>query len=269
MNTPAQIAENYRSIGKSKVALPASRMFPLAVMAGMYIALAGVGATVAAVSIQGASVGKLAGACIFPAGLTLVLLAGSELFTGNCLLALPLLSRDIRPGAMLRSWLIVYLGNLAGSLFIAWAVVAGHTPDLFANGLAVSMIQTALSKCRLSFGDAFLRGLLCNLLVCVAVWVSFAARDAAGKVAALFFPILLFVLCGYEHCVANMYYIPAGLLALADPSYSQAAAAAGMDTAALSWSSFLTVNLLPVTLGNMAGGTGLAAIYWWVYLRKA
>lgn len=268
MNTPAAIAENYLAVGKAKVSLSPGRMFLLAVMAGIYIALAGVGASVVSVSIEQASVAKLAGACLFPAGLTFVLLAGSELFTGNCLLVLPLLQKEIRPLAMVRSWVIVYAGNFFGSLLIAWAVTAGHTFSLFDNGLAVSAIQTAAAKCSLSFSDAFLRGVLCNLLVCLAVWISFAARDVIGKIAGLYFPILLFVLCGYEHCVANMYYIPAGLFALADADYAQAAAMACVDTAALQWGNFLLCHLLPVTLGNMVGGTALGAVYWCVYLRK-
>lgn len=268
MNTPAEIARNYLSVGKNKVSLPMSKMAPLAVLAGMYIALAGVGATTAAVTVENASIAKLIGACIFPAGLTLVLLAGSELFTGNCLLTLPLLNRDIRPGQMLKSWLIVYLGNLAGSLFIAWAVVYSHTFSLFSDGLAVSAIRTAVSKCSLSFGDALIRGVLCNLLVCLGVWLAFAAKDVAGKIIGLFFPILLFVLCGYEHCIANMYYIPAGLFALTEPAYARAAAAAGVDTAALTWLNFFLVNLLPVTLGNIIGGGGLGAVYWWIYVRE-
>lgn len=265
MNSPADIAKNYLSIGKTKATLPFGRMFPLAILAGMYIALAGVGAATAAVTVENASVAKLIGACIFPAGLTLVLLAGSELFTGNCLLSLPLLNGDIRLSQMLRSWAIVYLGNLAGGLFIAWAVVAGHTFSLFGNGLAVSAIQTAAAKCSLSFTDALIRGVLCNLLVCLGVWISFAAKDVAGKIIGLFFPILLFVLCGYEHCVANMYYIPAGLFALSDPAYAQAAAGAGADISALTWGNFFLTNLLPVTLGNIIGGSGLGAVYWWIY----
>lgn len=269
MNTPAEIAKNYLTAGKAKVSLPFSRMFPLAVLAGIYIALAGVGATVAAVSVQSPSLAKLTGACIFPAGLTLVLIAGSELFTGNCLLSLPLLNGEIRLRQMLKSWAVVYLGNLCGSLLISWAVTAGHTFDLFDGALAVSAVRTAADKCRLTFGDAFLRGILCNLLVCLAVWLSFAAKDVTGKIAGLFFPILLFVLCGYEHCIANMYYIPAGLFALADGRYARAVSAAGADTAALTWGHFFLNNLLPVTLGNIAGGAGLGAVYWWIYLHKA
>jgi formate/nitrite transporter len=268
MNAPNEIAKKYLAVGKAKVVLPIQRMFPLAMLAGIYIALAGVGASAASVTVENASLAKLVGACVFPAGLTLVLLAGSELFTGNCLLILPLLSGEIRFSQMLRNLIIVYLGNLMGAILAAWLVVQSHTFNLFDNGLAVFSIQTAVSKCSLSFGDAFIRGLLCNFLVCLAVWVSFAAQTVSGKIMGLFFPILLFVLCGYEHSIANMYYIPAGLFCLNQPTYVAAAAQAGISTASLTWSHFFLSNLLPVTLGNMTGGFCLGAVYWWIYMKK-
>ncbi len=266
MNTPAEIAKNYLATGKAKVSLPINKMFVLAILAGIYIGLAGMGATVAPATITNASVAKLVGACIFPTGLTLVVLAGSELFTGNCLLTIPLLNRDITLRQTVASWAVVYAGNFIGGLLVAAAVVYGHSFDLFGNGLAVSAIRTATAKCSMTFGDAFLRGLLCNLLVCLAVWLTMSAKDAAGKILGLFLPIMLFVLCGYEHCVANMYYIPAGLLAMGNPTYAQAAAAAGVDTGMLSWTNYFIAHLLPVTLGNMAGGCGIGALYWWIYL---
>lgn len=268
MNTPAEIAKNYIAVGKNKVSLPLSKMIPLAVLAGIYIGLAGVGATVAPATITNASVAKLVGACIFPTGLTLVVLAGSELFTGNCLLVIPLLNKDTTWKQTAYSWFFVYLGNFIGGLLVAAAVVYGHTFDLFDTGLAVSAIRTAAAKCSLTFGDAFLRGLLCNLLVCLAVWLTMSAKDAAGKILGLFLPIMLFVLCGYEHCVANMYYIPAGLLAMNNPAYAQAAVAAGVNTSVLTWGNYFIAHLLPVTLGNMAGGCGIGAVYWWIYLRE-
>ncbi len=195
----------------------------------------------------------------------MVLLAGSELFTGNCLILIPVLEGRLSPAALAKNLLVVYLGNFLGGLLAAAGAVYSHTFSLFGNGLAAGAVSTAAAKCSLSFGDAFLRGVFCNLLVCLAVWMAMAAKDAAGKVAALFFPIFLFVLCGFEHCIANMYYIPAGLLALGEPAY---AAAIGEAPAALTWGNFLLVNLLPVTLGNLLGGMALAAGYWGAYLKK-
>lgn len=264
MNTPPDIARGYLAVGEAKARLPLGRMLLLAALAGLYIGLAGLGASTAAAGVSDPGVGKLLGACIFPAGLTMVLLAGSELFTGNCLILIPVLSGKVSPAAFLRNLLVVYLGNLIGGLLAAAGAVYSHTFSLFGNNLAAGAIATAAAKCSLSFGDAFLRGVLCNFLVCLAVWMSMSAKDPAGKVAALFFPIFLFVLCGFEHCVANMYYIPAGLLAMKEPAY---AAAAGVFPA-LTWGNFLWKNLLPVTLGNLAGGMGLAGVYWGVYLRE-
>ena len=151
--TPAEVARNYIGTGKAKVNTPVYKMFLLAVLAGAFIAMGGVGATTAAVSVPFASVGKFVGACVFPGGLTMVLLAGSELFTGNTLLVIPLLEKEISPAGMLKNWAVVYVGNLAGGLLIAAGVVYSHQPDLFGNQTAVSVISTAAAKCSLSFGD--------------------------------------------------------------------------------------------------------------------
>lgn len=265
MNTPAEIARNYIETGKKKVSLRGDKMFLLAFMAGMFIALAGSGASTASCTFTG-SAGRLVNGCVFPAGLTLVLLAGSELFTGNCLILIPVLEGEVRVSAMLRSWVIVYLGNLAGSVFVAWAVAASHQLSLYDGALAGAAINTAVAKVSMSFPDAFLKGVFCNLLVCLAVWLSFAAKDAAGKVIALFYPILLFVVCGFEHSVANMFYCPVGLFAMGNPDYLAMATA---DTSVLTWGNFFLKNLVPVTLGNIVGGAVLVgAVYWYVYLKK-
>ena len=267
--TPAEITKNYVTIGKGKVNTPIPKMFLLAVLAGAFIGLGGVGATTAAVSIPAASVGKLVGACIFPGGLTMVLLAGSELFTGNCLLTIPLLEKEISVGGMLKNWSIVYLGNFVGGLLVAAGMVFSHQFSLFGNGMAVSAMSTAASKCTMSFGDAFIKGIFCNFLVCLAVWVAFAAKDVAGKVIGLFFPIMIFVVCGFEHSVANMYYIGAGIFAKMVPAYAQAAAEAGINLDVINWGNFLGTNLIPVTLGNIVGGgVCVGCVYWFLYLRK-
>ena len=267
--TPAEVARNYIGTGKAKVNTPVCKMFLLAVLAGAFIAMGGVGATTAAVSVPLASVGKFVGACVFPGGLTMVLLAGSELFTGNTLLVIPLLEKEISPAGMLKNWAVVYVGNLVGGLLIAAGVVYSHQPDLFGNQTAVSVISTAAAKCSLSFGDGVIRGILCNFLVCIAVWISFAAKDVAGKIMGLFFPIMMFVLCGFEHSVANMYYIAAGIFAKGIPEYAQAAVKAGVDPGAVTWGNFFGGNLLPVTIGNIIGGAVcVGCVYWYIYLKK-
>ena len=183
---------------------------------------------------------------------------------------IPLLQKEITPAGMLKNWGVVYLGNLAGGLLVAAGVVYSHQPDLFGKQMAVSVISTAAAKCSLSFGDAFIRGILCNFLVCIAVWISFAAKDAAGKIMGLFFPIMMFVLCGFEHSIANMYYIGAGIFAKGIQEYGDAAAAAGVDMGAITWGNFFGANLLPVTIGNIIGGAVcVGCVYWYIYLRKA
>ena len=249
MNTPAQVAENYLGTGKTKVSLSFGRMLALAILAGIYIALAGVGASCAAVTVESASLAKLVSGCLFPAGLTMVLLAGSELFTGNCLLLMPLLRGDVTGGRVLRNWLLVYAGNFFGSLLIAFLAAQCGVLD----GIADAVVGTAVTKAALPIAVAFLRGVLCNFLVCLAVWMAFCAQSAGGKVVSLYGPIFLFVLCGFEHSVANMYYIPAGIFLA--------------EKGEVTWLS-LWRNLLPVTLGNMVGGCGLGGILYLLYGRK-
>ena len=131
------------------------------------------------------------------------------------------------------------------------------------------MLSTAAGKCTLSFGDAFIRGIFCNFLVCLAVWISFAAKDVAGKIIGLFFPVMIFVVCGFEHSVANMYYIGAGIFAKGVPAYAEAAAAAGVNLEVITWGNFLGTNLIPVTLGNIVGGgICVGCVYWFIYLRN-
>ncbi len=268
--SPGEVAKNYIATGKAKVSMSVSKMLLLGILAGVFIGIGGIAATTVAVSVPLTSVGKFVGACVFPGGLTMVLLAGSELFTGNCLLTIPLLQKEISVGGMLKNWVVVYIANLIGSILVAACLVFSHQPSLFGNGMAVSVISTAVTKCSMTFPDAFLRGILCNFLVCIAVWISFAAKDVAGKIIGLFFPIMMFVLCGFEHSVANMYYIAAGLFAKQVPAFSQAAADAGVDMTALNWGAFFGKNLLPVSLGNIVGGAiCVGCVYWFVYLRKA
>lgn len=249
MNTPAEIAAGFAALGEKKTDTAAGRLFLLAVLAGMFIAFAGVGST-----IGSAAVNRLAGACVFPAGLAMVVVAGSELFTGDCLMIVSVLEKHITAGQMLKTLGIVYLGNLAGAVLTAAAAVFGGSADAFAQNI----IATAAAKAALPFGGALLRGIACNILVCAAVWMAASAKDTAGKLVGLYLPIMLFVLCGFEHSVANMYYLPAGLFAAAkagiDPGFTAGAA--------------LWRNLVPVTLGNMIGGMGFGAVYWRVYLKK-
>lgn len=270
MNAPNEVAANYVGIGKKKTLTPISKLLVLGIFAGMFIAMAAVGANTASCMIPNAGVAKLVGAMIFPVGLAMVLIAGSELFTGNTLIIIPVLEKQATVGGMLKNWVAVYIGNFIGSLFVAFLVNSCNQLGLFSNALAATTIKTALAKSSLNFGNAFILGILCNFLVCIAVWISFAAKDVAGKFLGLYMPIMLFVLAGFEHSVANMYYVPAGLIAAKNPAYLATAIEKGIDVTNLTWGNFFMNNLIPVTLGNIVGGSLIVGLgYWFAFLKDA
>ncbi|MBQ6960473.1 MAG: formate/nitrite transporter family protein [Clostridia bacterium] len=268
MLSSKEIAKKWEGIAQGKASLSIVKCLLLGILAGMFIAFGALGSTVAQTAIGG-GLGKLAGACVFPAGLILVVMAGAELFTGNCLMAGPLTNRKIKGTGLLRNWLFVYLGNFAGSYFMARLVCASGF--LWNADLLSAVMTAAVNKCSLPFDAALLRGIGCNILVCGAVWMASGADNAAGKAVCCFFPVMLFVLCGFEHSVANMYYVPLGITirntwesSFILYRYNVTALPEGFAEN-VSWVSFLLNNLLPVTLGNILGGAGLAIVYAKVY----
>ncbi|MBR3236613.1 formate/nitrite transporter family protein [Candidatus Saccharibacteria bacterium] len=251
MLLPNEIAKKSVATGKAKANLSAFQMLLLGAFAGAFIALAGVGATFG--NVYG---GKIVGALIFPVGLIMVVIAGSELFTGNNLMITALLKKEITLKQLLKNWCLVFLGNFLGALIVTLLVVFSGLFDSISD----TVIATATAKSNLGFLEALFRGILCNFLVCIAVWMSFGAETISGKILAIFGPIMLFVLCGFEHSVANMFYGPAGLLV---------AAKNGVALENLNLGMFLINNLLPVTLGNIIGGAGLVSCgYYLTFLRK-
>lgn len=234
MLAPAEIAVKAIKVGVDKANLKWWKMLLLGIFAGMFIALAGTGATFA--NIYG---GKIAGACVFTAGLAMVVVAGSELFTGNSLMVMALFDRKIECLKLLKNWFFVFLGNLLGAIFIAVAVAVSGLFDPIAD----TVVATATTKVGAGVFELIVRGVLCNFLVCIAVWMAFSANTVGGKIAAVFLPIMLFVLCGFEHSVANMFYIPAGMIT-----------GAMNGIMAPSVAGFLFGNLIPVTVGNVIGG---------------
>jgi len=265
MNSPAEIARLYVDLGSQKAKLPSGKIFVLSVLAGMFIAMGGIGSTVASFGIESAALARVVSALVFPIGLSLVLVGGAELFTGNNLMLMPVLQKRAKISGMLRNWIIVYAGNFVGSLIIAFLIAfsianPASSAPLYGGKLTQAFIQTAWTKVNLGFGDAFIRGILCNFMVCLAVWISMAASaDLSGKIIALYLPVFLFVLCGFEHCVANMYFIPVGFIAMVQ---------GGTPLAELPWFGFLVGNMIPVTLGNLVGGAGFTGIlYWYTYLQ--
>lgn len=260
MHSPLEIARNYVEVGIHKTNLSIFKMLLLGFFAGLFIGFAGIASTTASSTIAVASVAKLVGACVFPAGMAMVLIAGSELFTGNNLIILAVLEKKVSVFKMLKNWLFVYIGNFLGTAFIAVLVVYGHTPELFNGELAQAIVNAGRTRTDLTIPEAFIRGILCNILVCIAIWMSFAAKKVSGKLMTSFWPIMLFVLCGFEHCVADMYFGVAALLTSAEY---------GIVAEGLTWGNFLFKSLLPITLGNIVGGAGIVGVgYWLSYLHR-
>jgi formate/nitrite transporter len=268
MNSPQEVAQNYVAIGVGKTKLAISKMIILGIMAGMFTGFAGIGSTISSATVSSASMVRLLMGLMFPVGVAMSIVAGGELFTGNCLLLIPILQKQAKITAVLKNLVFVYIGNLIGGALVAAMVVYGHTLSLFSNQAAVSAILTAVSKVNMPFGDALLRGILCNILICGGVWMAFAAKDVAGKIIAVFLPIMMFVLCAFENSVANMYYIPAGLFAKTNALYL-ASLPEGTPISSLTWGNYFLKNLLPVSIGNFIGGAVLVgARYWFVFLRE-
>ena len=215
---------------------------------------------------------KLLSAFVFSGGLILVVVCGSELFTGNNLMLMGVYEKKISVKQLLISWGIVYVANFVGSILIAFMVAKSGQLGFAGSMLGGATIKIACTKVSLSTSNAILLGLMCNWLVCLAVWGSTAARDIGSKIMAIFFPIMMFVTAGFEHSIANMYYISAGLFAKENSQYVDAAMQLGVkpsDIANLDWGSFFLGNLLPVTLGNIIGGTiFVATAYWLAFMRK-
>ncbi len=260
MKSPAEIAVKYESIGKGKTELPPFKTFLLGIMAGAFIALGGLGSQIASCTAASPSSARMVSSVVFPIGLFMVLVGGAELFTGNCLIMIPVLSGKAKVSGMLKNWILVYFGNMVGGLIIAALAAFSHIYNFDGGSLAVSVVNTAVTKANISFSDGLLRGILCNILVCMAVWCAFAADELAGKVLALWLPVMLFIIGGFEHCVANMYFIPAGMLA---------SALSGVPAEGLSLFGYFITNLIPVTIGNIiGGGFCVGAMYYAIYLKK-
>lgn len=255
---PQEIVAANMNTGKGKTELPFIRLILLGILAGMFIACGASASSVAMHAIGNVGLARLVGGVIFPVGLMMIIFVGGELFTGDCLMVMGCMHRKYSVLCMTRVLVIVFISNFVGAvLFAALVSISGQYN--YTNGLlGAYTIKVAVGKLNLSFLSAFSSGILCNIFVCAAVLMASAAKDIGGKVWAVFFPIMAFVVSGYEHCVANMYYIPAAIFASANETYSLTAMTEYGYTAAqleaVNWSSFLTQNLIPVTLGNIIGG---------------
>lgn len=270
--SPAEMAQRVEESGVSKARLDVLSTFSLGALAGAFIALGSVFYTFV-VHDTGFGLGfsQLLGGLVFSLGLILVIVAGAELFTGNNLIVMAYVSGDITISQLLRNWTIVYISNFFGALIIVFLIyISGHWS---ASGVGAKALIIANNKVGFSFIEAMAKGVLCNILICLAVWLCFAGRSVTDKILAILFPVTAFVALGFEHSVANMYFIPAGLLLSGNEAVVNSAmqlSGGAIDLSQLTMTGFLMRNLLPVTIGNIIGGGFLVAlVYWSIYLRRS
>ncbi|MDR2946051.1 MAG: formate/nitrite transporter family protein [Candidatus Adiutrix sp.] len=269
---PAEIVEYTIQAGIGKVAGSFQKLFILGIMAGVFIAFASEGSNMAAFNLfavpESYGLGKALAGSIFGTGLMLVVLAGGELFTGNTMILAAVCEKKVTVAGMLRNWVIVYIGNFVGSVFIAYMMAESGLFTSGASMLGAVTLKIAVYKVGLPFMSAFFLGIMCNWLVCLAVWLSYGAEHMIGKIFGIFFPIWLFITSGFEHCVANMYYIPAGLLIKGNEAYASLSGLSAEAIASLTWGSFFINNLIPVTLGNIVGGGVFVGMAYWYSYKK-
>lgn len=270
---PAEIARKAEQLGAQKVRVDTVTLLTLSVLAGAFIALGAMFATTVLAGSAGVvpyGISRLLAGIAFSLGLILVVVGGAELFTGNTLMVMAWAAGKVRLAEMLRAWTIIYIGNFIGAFGTAILVFLSGQP-LNANGsISKVIMQLATEKATLAIDHAFFLGILCNVLVCLAVWLAMGARTTSDKVLAVLFPVSAFVVAGFEHSVANMYLIPLGLLlkAFAPAMLWSEAGIMLSDHSGLTWPAFL-LSLIPVTLGNIIGGGVLVGgVYWFVYLRQ-
>ncbi len=282
---PQEMATRVEYLGVRKAEMPFLKMFMLAVLAGAFISLGAIFATTVsagsmAVTASGGEVAFTTGfpygfnrllvGLVFCLGLILVVVGGAELFTGNNLIVMAWANGKVRGRDLLRNWVIVYAGNFVGSIGTVILMFFTKQYTFGANSIGISALKTGIAKVEFSFLQAVALGILCNALVCLAVWLTFSARSTIDKIAAIIFPITAFVAAGFEHSVANMYFIPYALfIKYFDPMYISAVGDKVANLDKLTWGAFIFKNLIPVTIGNIIGGAVLvAAIYWAIFLRS-
>lgn len=253
-----EVVEKYIEGCRTKIQMSNARLFGKAILAGMMIAMGAAASSVAAHTVSDVGLARLAAAVVFPVGLMMVILLGAELFTGDCLVAISVCDKKEKLLSVVRLLFVVYVGNFVGATLLALGIYFSGQLDYSAGMLGAYTIKVAMGKVSLSFSKGIVSGILCNILVCAAVLMAMCAKDITGKLLASFFTIMLFVTAGFEHCVANMYYITAGLLAKQNPKYVELAMSAYGYSAEqmenLNLTGYFLTNLLPVTIGNILGG---------------
>jgi formate transporter len=263
--TPAEIYAETIYVGVKKGKNHSLQTLILGILAGVFVSFGAYASSMASHSIENPGIAKLVAGVVFPVGLMLVLICGGELFTGNTLMSVAFMEKKITLKQMVKNWTIVYFANFIGAVFIAFLIFTTGLLDTNSGKLGGYAIKIAANKANLNFTQAFVSGILCNIIVCLSVWGSYAAKDVAGKVLMAFFPILAFVIMGFEHSVANMYYFSIGLMSKMNPSYVEASHVTADKLSKLDLAHVIG-NLVPVTLGNIIGGAVFVGIaYWGVY----
>ena len=269
---PGDVLQDMLRAGTKKNNTDFTSLILKAIFAGMFISLSAASSSAAIYGIENTGLAKTLAGVIFPVGLMMVIMLGGELFTGNCLIFFSRMNGESSTADVTRILFLVYIGNLIGAVFIAFMVFGSGQFDYSGGMLGAFTIKVAVTKATANPVRLFISANLCNILVCLSVLMANACKDVVGKMLAAFFPILAFVVGGYEHCVANMYYIPAGILAATNEKYRQIA----MDSygitleqlQSLNLKTFFIDNLVPVTLGNIVGGVVLIAIPFYIIYRK-
>lgn len=261
MNSPLEIFRQQVAAAVKKASMPFIRLVLLGFLAGMCIAFGAAASNMAAHSVANTGLARLVAGAVFPVGLILIVLVGAELFTGNNLMVMALFGRQIGFGGLIRNLATVWLSNFAGSVAVALCVWGSGQWCASGGALGAYTVKVAAAKAALSPCAAVCSGILCNILVCLAILAAVSSKHASGKIFAVWFPIMAFVLAGFEHSVANMYYLPAGLLALHDCAFAAKASALGIDASGLTPATAIA-NILFVTVGNMIGGMVFVGALW-------
>lgn len=270
--TITEVIEQNIQNGIKKTNLTTKKLILLGIAAGFFIGIGAEASSLAMHGISNVGLARTVAGAVFPIGLMLIVLLGGELFTGNCLISMAVYDKKAKLKGMIRNLTIVYISNFIGAALMAWMINNCGQLNFSDGGAGAFTIKVALGKVGIDPMQAIVSGILCNVLVCLAIFMAATAKDVAGKCIAIFFPIFVFVISGFEHCVANMYYIPAGIFAAQNPLYAaKATELYGITAEQLSGLNFGTMfsNLVPVTIGNIIGGmVFVGLLYWYLYRKK-
>lgn len=270
--TITEVIEQNIQNGIKKTNLTTKKLILLGIAAGFFIGIGAEASSLAMHGISNVGLARTVAGAVFPIGLMLIVLLGGELFTGNCLISMAVYDKKAKLKGMIRNLTIVYISNFIGAALMAWMINNCGQLNFSDGGAGAFTIKVALGKVGIDTIQAIVSGILCNVLVCLTIFMAATAKDVAGKCIAIFFPIFVFVISGFEHCVANMYYIPVGIFAAHNPLYAaKATELYGITAEQLSGLNFGSMfsNLIPVTIGNIIGGmVFVGLLYWYLYRKK-